>query len=103
MTTEARATTYLLTGAAFAGLIHAGFSLYWALGGRWLLPTVGKWAVTNAREAPVAAGLLLITVAAVKGTVAIAPCWRAEGRPPTQARGGASRGSPPSCSPDTER
>ena len=60
-------------GAAAAGLIHAGFSLYWALGGRWLLPTVGQWAVTVAREAPVAAGLLLFAVAAVKCVVVVVP------------------------------
>jgi hypothetical protein len=64
---------YLLMGAAVAGLAHAGFSLYWALGGRWLLPTVGQWAVTVAREAPVAAGLLLIIIAAVKCAVVIIP------------------------------
>jgi hypothetical protein len=64
---------YFLVGAAAAGLTHAGFSLYWALGGRWLLPTVGQWAVTLAAQAPVAAGLLLIIVAAVKSAVAIIP------------------------------
>ncbi|WP_238009478.1 DUF3995 domain-containing protein [Dactylosporangium sp. AC04546] len=63
----------LLMGAAAAGLVHAGFSFYWALGGRWLLPTVGQWAVAYAREAPVTAGLLLIVVAAVKCAVAILP------------------------------
>jgi hypothetical protein len=62
-----------LMGAAAAGTIHAGFSLYWAFGGRWLLPTVGQWAMAYAREAPVAAGLLLIIVAAVKCAVAILP------------------------------
>ncbi|GAA2371830.1 GNAT family N-acetyltransferase [Dactylosporangium salmoneum] len=65
--------THLLLGAAAAGLTHAGFSLYWALGGRWLLPTVGQWAVNGAREAPVAAGLLLVAVAAVKCAVVIIP------------------------------
>ncbi|GGM26304.1 hypothetical protein GCM10007977_029380 [Dactylosporangium sucinum] len=67
-------------GAAVAGLTHAGFSLYWALGGRWLLPTVGQWAVTAAREAPVTAGLLLIVVAALKCAVVIIPL--AAGRRP---------------------
>ena len=65
--------TYFLVAAAVAGLIHAGFSLYWALGGRWLLRTVGEWAVDSAREAPVAVGVFLTTVAAVKGAVAIIP------------------------------
>jgi Protein of unknown function (DUF3995) len=70
---ERSAEVHLLMGAAVAGLIHAGFSLYWALGGRWLLPTVGQWAVAYAREAPLSAGLLLIIVAAVKCAVAIVP------------------------------
>jgi len=64
---------YLLTAAALAGLVHAGFSLYWALGGRWLLRTVGQWAVDYARDAPVVAGLVLAVVAAVKAAVAILP------------------------------
>ncbi|WP_432968274.1 DUF3995 domain-containing protein [Dactylosporangium sp. CA-233914] len=67
------AETYFLMGAAVAGLTHAGFSLYWALGGRWLLPTVGQWAVNGARDAPVAAGLLLVAVAAVKCAVVAIP------------------------------
>jgi len=70
---ERSAETYFLMAAAVAGLSHAAFSLYWALGGRWLLPTVGEWAVDYAREAPGAAGLLLTTVAGVKGAVAIFP------------------------------
>ena len=64
---------YFLIGAAVAGLTHAGFSLYWALGGRWLLPTVGQWAVTFARDAPLAAGFLLIMITAVKCAVVIIP------------------------------
>jgi Protein of unknown function (DUF3995) len=70
---ERSAETYFLVAAAVAGLIHAAFSLYWALGGRWLLRTVGEWAVDYVREAPVAAGMLLTTVAAVKCAVAIIP------------------------------
>ena len=30
------------------GLVHAAFSLYWALGGQWLLATVGRFAVQAA-------------------------------------------------------
>lgn len=70
---ERSAEARFLMGAAAAGFVHAGFSLYWALGGRWLLPTVGQWAVAYAREAPVAASLVLIIVAAVKCAVAIFP------------------------------
>lgn len=65
--------TQLLGAAAAAGLVHAAFSLYWALGGRWLLPTVGEWAVEVTREAPVASALLLVAVAAGKGAVALLP------------------------------
>ena len=41
------------------GLAHAGFSAYWALGGRWLLRTVGEWAVRLADADPQRAGLAL--------------------------------------------
>lgn len=68
-----RTGTLLILGAALAGLIHAAFSFYWALGGRWLLPTVGQWAVAYASEEPVIAGLALVVVAAVKSGVAIGP------------------------------
>lgn len=68
--------------AAVAGLIHAAFSLYWALGGRWLLRTVGEWAVDYARDAPVAAGMLLATVAAVKCAAALVPVLVSRGRLP---------------------
>lgn len=63
----------LLGLAALAGLVHAGFSLYWGLGGRWLLATVGQWAVDLARDAPVTAGLVLVLVAALKAAVAVVP------------------------------
>lgn len=68
--------TQLLGAAAAAGVVHTGFSLYWALGGRWLLPTVGEWAVDAVREAPVGSALLLLAVAAVKGAVALIPLLR---------------------------
>jgi Protein of unknown function (DUF3995) len=77
---ERSAEVRLLMGAAVAGFIHAGFSLYWALGGRWLLPTVGQWALDYARESPVTAGILLMIVAAVKGAVAIFPVLASEGK-----------------------
>jgi hypothetical protein len=65
--------TIVLSAAAGVGLVHAGFSLYWALGGRRLLPTVGEWAVVYTREAPLPAALVLLVVTAVKGVVALAP------------------------------
>jgi hypothetical protein len=72
----------LLAAAAVAGLIHVAFSVYWALGGRWLLRTVGEWAVDYARDAPVAAGMLLAAVAAVKCVVALVPVLVSRGRLP---------------------
>ena len=51
----------LLFAAAAAGLVHAGFSLYWAFGGRRLLGTVGQWLVDLARARPVAAGAVLVS------------------------------------------
>ena len=44
--------------ALVLGLTHAGFSAYWALGGRCLLRTVGEWAVTLAASDPGRAGLI---------------------------------------------
>ncbi len=46
--------------AACVGCVHAGFSLYWAAGGTWLLDTVGRWAVQAAAEGSslVTAGLV---------------------------------------------
>lgn len=66
--------------AAAAGLVHAGFSAYWALGGRWLLDTVGQWAVRLAVEAPVGAGLVLGLVAILKAAGAAVPIMVEQGR-----------------------
>ena len=63
----------LLWAAAGVGLVHAAFSLYWALGGRWLLATVGPWAVHLADTAPLAGALALALVAAVKVAAAAVP------------------------------
>ncbi|MEH0109073.1 DUF3995 domain-containing protein [Tersicoccus sp. MR15.9] len=66
--------------ASVAGLVHAGVSAYWALGGRALLSTVGSWAVQLAADAPVAAGLGLGVVAVVKAAAAVVPAAVAHGR-----------------------
>jgi hypothetical protein len=68
--------------ACIAGTVHAGFSLYWALGGQWLLATVGQWAVRLSGEAPLQAGLGLGIVAAVKLLAAAIPVAVAYGRMP---------------------
>lgn len=59
--------------ACGAGLLHAIASLYWALGGPWLLGTVGEWAVELVEKSPLGAGLLLGLVALVKAAAAIVP------------------------------
>lgn len=59
--------------AAGVGIVHGLFSLYWALGGRWLLDTVGAWAVDLAVDAPVAAGIVLALIAVVKFAGATVP------------------------------
>jgi len=48
----------LVWTAGLAGAVHAGFSLYWALGGRRLLATVGQWAVDLSTDRPLAAGIV---------------------------------------------
>ena len=59
--------------AAGVGVVHGLFSLYWALGGRWLLDTVGSWATDLADNSPVAAGLTLLVVAVIKFAGAAVP------------------------------
>jgi hypothetical protein len=53
--------------------VHAAFSLYWALGGDWLLNTVGAWAVDLVRSAPLLSALALVVVAIVKFAAATFP------------------------------
>lgn len=66
--------------AAAVGLVHAAFSAYWALGGRWLLDTVGAWATGLAESAPVGAGLVLGVVALLKVAGAVVPVLVERGR-----------------------
>lgn len=68
--------------ACAAGLLHAASSFYWALGGRWLLPTVGEWAVDVVERSPVEAGLALGGIGLVKAAAAIVPVGVAYGRVP---------------------
>ncbi len=72
--------------AALAGLLHAAASAYWALGGRWLLDTIGAWAVDLAASAPVAAGLALGGIALVKALGAVVPLLVESGRWPGPRR-----------------
>jgi Protein of unknown function (DUF3995) len=68
--------------ACVIGLIHAGFSLYWALGGRWLLDTVGQWATNLASQSPRAVFAALAFIAVLKATAAIIPMLNASGTLP---------------------
>lgn len=76
----------LLLGAAAAGFVHAAFSLYWALGGRWLLNTVGAWASDLADQAPARAAVLLLIIAGVKIGGALCPLLNEAVRLPGSAR-----------------
>lgn len=61
-----RPATRLVWIAASAGTLHAAFSLYWALGGTWLLDTVGDWAVRLTADEPLLAGIGLAGLASAK-------------------------------------
>lgn len=59
--------------AACAGLVHAAWSAYWAVGGRFLLDTVGAWAVELGRIDPLRSGIVLGAIAVVKAVAALLP------------------------------
>lgn len=46
--------------------MSGSFSVYWALGGRWLLNTVGVWAVDLVNRAPLLSAVVLCAVAVAK-------------------------------------
>ncbi len=62
------------------GLVHAAFSAYWAVGGRWLLDTVGQWAVDLADRSPAVSALGLGAVAVAKVAGAVLPVLAEIGR-----------------------
>lgn len=67
--------------AAVAGLLHALPSLYWALGGTWLLDTVGEWAVQLQQGPRQQVLLMMVPVFLVKACAAVVP-WLDHRRPP---------------------
>lgn len=73
-------STALLWCAGGVALVHAGFSAYWALGGRWLLRTVGAWAVDLVHRAPLVSGVVLGLVAVAKVAGAAVPLLVESGR-----------------------
>jgi hypothetical protein len=70
MRTPARAAVSI---ACAVGLLHAASSFYWAFGGRWLLSTVGEWALAAADRSPVQASFLLGVIGLVKAAAAVIP------------------------------
>ena len=77
-----RLARVLVWVAGVAGVLHAAVSLYWALGGQWLLATVGQWAVELSAEAPFTAGIALGLIALLKFLAATIPVGVAYGRVP---------------------
>ncbi len=71
-----------LWAACGLGLVHAAFSLYWALGGQWLLATVGRFAVQPAQASPAQATAVLGAAALLKAAAAVLPLAAAYGRVP---------------------
>lgn len=70
----------LLVAAAAVGLVHAGFTIYWAVGGPRLLRTVGSWAVELVDDRPGVAGAVLGVVAVVKISGSLVPVLVEAGR-----------------------
>ncbi|BDP42393.1 hypothetical protein DAETH_23620 [Deinococcus aetherius] len=68
--------------ACVLGLIHAAFSLYWALGGRWLLETVGQGPRELLKSGPLSVGASLGLIALFKAAAAILPVLNGQDRLP---------------------
>lgn len=79
---KARAARALFWGAGVAGVVHALPSLYWALGGRRWLETVGPWAVEASRADPWMAAIVLGATAILKLIGALLPLAMAYGLVP---------------------
>ena len=72
MSRSAAGRLWLLAGCAVA-VVHAGLSFYWALGGRWLLNTVGDWAVRLVDRTPLWAGVVLTVIGVLKLAGGVVP------------------------------
>lgn len=70
---RSRISVIAVTVACIAGIIHAASSVYWALGGRWLLSTVGEWAVDAVETTPLAVSIALGVIGLVKFLAATIP------------------------------
>lgn len=72
----------LFVAAAVPGLLHAAASLYWGLGGVWLLDTVGQGAIALRRDSPLVATAVLLPVGLLKLAGAVVPILNQQGRLP---------------------
>ncbi len=68
--------------AAGVGGVHALASLYWALGGDWLINTVGRWAVDWRNRRPNEVALILSLIVVMKTAGCVVPLLNAAGRLP---------------------
>lgn len=80
---RARTASVALWVAVCTGLVHAAWSAYWAVGGRFLLDTVGAWAVELGQRDPLRSGVVLGAVAAVKVVAAVLPVAIVRNRVPS--------------------
>lgn len=71
--------------ATAAGTLHAAATLYWAVGGTWLLETVGQWAVEAREENRLLTSLGLALVGLAKLAGAWVPVLVEQGRLPWRA------------------
>lgn len=76
----------LARAAAILGLLHAAFSVYWALGGTWLLDTIGGSLEAGGRagdplvRALVWAAVVMKLIAVIAGLIAVSPDLRGRSR-----------------------
>ena len=68
--------------ACAVGLLHAAFNLYWALGGRWLLETVGRGPEEMLNKTAIGAAGALLLIALFKALAAVIPVLNAQERMP---------------------
>lgn len=65
--------------AGVIGSVHGAWSVYWALGGTWMLASVGQWALEAAADPSPAATAGLWGVALVKFIAAWVPLFAHRG------------------------
>lgn len=68
--------------ACVAGILHAAASIYWALGGRWLLDTVGAWAIEAVASEPALTSVLLGAIGVAKLLAVSIPIALSKGKIP---------------------